>query len=170
MDKDKYPKLIKKEKIDLSNADLVDLMREVLARGGKFRFQAKGASMSPFIKAGDILTIFPVKDTKSGIGKIVACLEAQQEKLLVHRIVAKKNGAYLIKGDNSDNQSDGWFYEQSILGVVGKVERGQRTISLGLGWERWLIAFLSKKGILGRIINRLRKYQKMIKGRHKTYP
>ena len=157
MGKIKQPQLTQAANIELPNEMLVDLMMDVLARGSRFKFQAKGASMSPFIRDGDTLTIVPLEQLKPAVGRVVACINPQSQKLIVHRIVTADNTSFLIKGDNSAAQYDGWIPREKILGMVTKVERGAQQIKLGLGIERWLIAFLSKQGLLTRIINRLRR-------------
>ena len=160
MGKIKQPQLTQAANIELPNELLVDLMMDVLSRGSRFKFQAKGASMSPFIRDGDTLTIVPREQLKPAVGRVVACLKPQSQKLIVHRIIAAMDTSFLIKGDNSATKPDGWVSKEQILGMVGAVERGNREVKLGLGVERWLIATLSKQGLLTRILSRLRRIVK----------
>jgi hypothetical protein len=152
----KQPILNKKECLELPHEVLVDLMKTVFTRGGQFKFRAKGASMSPFIRDGDVLTLVPCEGRDPVVGRVIACFNPQTQKLIVHRIVAAKVGSYLIKGDNSLTQTDGWISREQIIGAVARVERMGRQVRLGLGIEGWLIAYLSKIGLLTRIISRLR--------------
>ena len=130
-------------------------MKAVLQRGGRFRFSAKGASMSPFIKDGDVLTVIPVEKGNITIGNVIACLIPHSKKLIVHRIVAKSGKNFLVKGDNSLTNVDGLISKEQILGVVARVERENRQAMAGLGIERRIIAYLSKNGLLTRIVGRI---------------
>jgi signal peptidase I len=124
-----------------------DLVKDILSQGAECRFQAKGHSMSPFIKDGDVVTISPVLRSSPGIGDVVAFIYEETGKLLIHRVVGKNGESYLTRGDNT-LQGDGLIYIANILGYVRKVERKGKRVSLGLGPERFLIAFFTRKGLL----------------------
>ncbi|HPZ09235.1 MAG TPA: S26 family signal peptidase [Candidatus Eremiobacteraeota bacterium] len=132
------------KELHLYGQDLLELLCAVLSKGAGFRFQAKGFSMSPFIKDGDVITISPVKGT---VSQIVPFIHPEGKNLRVHRIVWKTRGKFLIKGDHC-NESDGLIPEENILGHVEKIERNGKNIRFGLGKERHLIAWLSRKRIL----------------------
>jgi len=51
----------KEGELQLSGPSLVELLRSVLDKGVPFRFQAKGFCMTPFIKDGDVITVFPLE-------------------------------------------------------------------------------------------------------------
>jgi hypothetical protein len=161
MKPNKTPSLHQIDDYQLPNKVLVGLMGDVLAQGCKFKFQAKGASMSPFIRDKDNITIDPIRQVKPSMGRVVAYTCSNPQKLLVHRIVDADSTSFLLKGDNSLAQPDGWFLKEKIIGVVTRVERRGTQIKFGLGVERLLIAYLSKKGLLVRIINRLRRVIKI---------
>jgi len=59
------------------------------------RFRPWGDSMSPFLRRGDVVTIVPGK--RCHLGDIV--LVSRDESLLLHRVVAKKPGEIITKGD-----------------------------------------------------------------------
>jgi hypothetical protein len=128
----------------------VELIRSAFAKGAHFRFKVKGFSMSPFIRDDDIITLSPVCLSPAGLGKTVACLSPFNNKLLVHRVVGRKRGRYLIKGDNA--HAPDFFTDQShILGCVTAIERKNRPVSLGLGPERITIVYLSRMGVFSLI-------------------
>jgi signal peptidase I len=122
-------------------------MKAVLDRDVPFRFEARGTSMAPFIRNGDIVTVRPVRERPLRKGDVVAFAEPLTEKLYVHRIIGKTGSRYAIKGDNV-SEPDGLIPGTSIVGVVAKVERGGREISLGVGRGRALIADMSRIGAL----------------------
>ena len=131
----------------INNKDFSLLMAEVLKKGKAFRFQASGASMSPFIKSGDILTLVTANHRCIRIGDVVAFYHPHNANLTIHRIVKRCANTYLLKPDNS-LQVDGWINRDAIIGIVQSVERGERPYNLGLGWEKWWIANLSRWNLL----------------------
>jgi len=137
----------KREELSLSSQQLEKLMRGVLDKGACFRFRSKGFSMSPFIKDGDVLTIAPVQGSAPGFGDVVVFTHPNTGKLIIHRIIGKKAGSYLTKGDNA-LEGDGLISKAAILGRVTKMERNGRYISLGLGPDRFIIAFVIRTGLL----------------------
>lgn len=125
---------------------LPGLVKDILSKGAECRFQAKGHSMSPFIKDGDIVTISPLTNSSPGLGDVVAFNHPENEKLIIHRVVEKRNNDYYVRGDNL-LETDGLVQAKDILGYVNKVERDGKNVRVGLGPERFLIAFLTGKGL-----------------------
>lgn len=143
------PRIIKKEGAELfiSKRALTEILTVVLSRGVRFRFCARGFSMTPFIKDGDVITVSSLSGRTVRIGDIVAFLKPQDKGLAVHRVIGKKYGVYRIQGDNV-SRADGFVLDSCVLGFVEKVERQGKRVFLGLGPERIIIAFLSRSGIL----------------------
>ena len=133
--------------VSLSGAALTDLLQAVVSRGSLFTLQAKGFSMSPFIRDGDVVTISPLHGASPGVGDVVAFIHPTIKRVFIHRVVRKKGDSYILKGDNSP-EGDGPIRAAKILGLVTRAVRGNRRILLGLGPERLLIAFLSRKNLL----------------------
>jgi hypothetical protein len=131
----------------LTGAVIIELIEAVFAKNALFRFKAKGFSMSPFIRDGDIITLSPASLSPISLGKPVACVCPVRERLLVHRIVGRKGNYYVIKGDNA-SRPDCAVDKKRILGCVTAIERKGRPIFLGLGPERVIISFLSRIGVL----------------------
>lgn len=120
--------------------------------------------MSPFIRDGDAITVAPLTRAKPDVGKVAAFIHPQGGQLVVHRIVGKANGEFLFRGDNSYGQHDGFVQADQVLGTVTGVTRQGKKIYLGSGPERYLIAYVSRIGLLARlrswlerILRRLRK-------------
>jgi len=144
------PDTKKTREISLYSLQLIELMRAVHEKGNLFRFKAKGISMTPFIRDGDILTISPLKQ-KLQIGDVVPFIKPGFIKLIVHRIVRKRRNNYLLKGDNSWN-FDGTIHAENLLGIVSKIERGKRKIGIGFGIDKFFIAFLSRFKVLNVLL------------------
>jgi hypothetical protein len=155
----KKPTLILKRGSDLfiSGEDLLALMSVVLSTGASFRFQASGFSMNPFIKDGDTITISPASRVKPALGRVVASISPASNRLVVHRLIGRLGEAFLLQGDNSMGQADGFILPQNILGCVTRVERGGAPVFLGQGPERYLVAFFAKNGWLSGWKKRLRR-------------
>jgi hypothetical protein len=139
--------IVKGSELSLSGPALVQLLRAVLDKGAPARFQAKGFSMSPFIKNNDVVTISPLKGKRPALGVIIAFVHTETEGLCIHRIVRKKDGLYVTKGDNISDATES-VPRENILGSVAGVEREGKEVFLGLGPERYLIALLGRKSFL----------------------
>ena len=133
--------------LQLSGPDLIELLRAVLDKGAPFRFRAKGFSMSPFIKDDDVITVSPLTDDSTRYGDVVAFIRPEMKKLVIHRVVGKKGEYFHIKGDNI-TYTDELIPVANILGRVIRVERNGKEVFFGLGPERFLIAFLNRRGLL----------------------
>ncbi len=129
----------------LSAASLTALMTAVLAKGKAFRFRAKGWSMSPFIKDGDVITVAPLLGRAPRAGEIVAFLHPKTGLAAVHRVVRTSPGLFLIRGDNV-HDADGALASDRILGTVTAVVRDGRTVKGVHGRFSPVIAFLSRIG------------------------
>jgi len=116
------------------------------------KVKGHGNSMTPFLRTGEILFIRPVNlKGLIRIGDIIALTDNKEEKIIIHRVINKKNDLFQIKGDNCKN-SDGWFQKKSIIGVVSKKMKLSGKIISFKRWENLLIAFLSKTGLLNSIV------------------
>jgi signal peptidase I len=141
----------KGEELSLSRQGLEELLRSVLAKGVCCRFSVKGFSMSPFIRDGDVVTVSPLGSSALGLGDVVVFLSVRGGGPVIHRIVGKCDGSYLLKGDNLP-ELDGMVTPANILGYIKAVERKGKKISLGLGPERFLIALLTRTGLLSPML------------------
>ena len=139
--------VLKGSDLPLSGRALVELLRAVLQKGVPVRFQARGFSMAPFIKNKDLVTVSPFQGDRAGLGDILAFVHPETQGLCVHRIVRKKGDLYVTRGDNR-SENDERVPQESILGFVTGVQRDGKQVFLGLGPERFLIAFLGRRGIL----------------------
>jgi hypothetical protein len=148
--------------LSLSGPALQELLRAVLDRGIPFRLTALGFSMHPFIRDGDILTVSPKPETR--LGDVVAFCHPDTGKLVVHRIMARQPGGYLLRGDNA-TAADGLVPPEKILGLVTRVERNGKEIRLGRGPERRFIALLVRYELLQPLICWAVRLLRPLKGR-----
>lgn len=130
----------------LSGPALVEFIKAVLGKGAQFQLRAGGFSMSPFIRDGDVITISPLSGCSYRIGDIVAFVRPGTGGLCVHRLISTGNNSFLTKGDNAFSD-DGCIPAENLLGRVTKVQRDSRSVLLGIGPERKILALLTRTGI-----------------------
>jgi len=137
----------------LSGTKLLALARAVLERGASFRFRAVGTSMVPFIRSGDVLTLSPLRGRQPRVGDVIAFVHPVTGRMAVHRVVCARQAAYLLRGD-AVLEPDGWIRLEDILGRVTRIERDGRRVRLGLGVERFGIAWLRRHEALWELARR----------------
>src|ERR1700745_2966572 len=69
----------------------------LLASGLEFRFQARGRSMLPFIKDGEILHVTAIEPADVKLGDIV--LFKEQAGLKAHRVIRRGKSFFVTRGD-----------------------------------------------------------------------
>lgn len=139
---------LKGGELAVSSKELLVLMEAVLAKKRLFRFRARGWSMAPFIRDGDLITVEPLSNKKPGIGEVISFVHPQSGKLVVHRAVDIDEKGLLLQGDSLQAVSDGIVPYSLLLGRVIRIERNGEHVWIGLGLERYLIAWLSRSGML----------------------
>jgi len=87
------------------------LAAELLAAGRLVALRARGSSMAPLVRDGDVLTLAPLASTPRA-GELVAALCAG--RLIVHRVVRARPGQLELQGDALWS-ADGWFECQSLV-------------------------------------------------------
>ncbi|MFA4965750.1 MAG: S26 family signal peptidase [Thermoleophilia bacterium] len=147
----------------LDGAALRELMGAALTRGAPFRFSARGTSMEPFVHDGDVLTVVPGVRQAPGLGRVIAYLAPDPERIVVHRVVATRPAGVVARGDGA-GLADGIVRPSQVMGVVVRAERGGRTLRLGLGAERRLIALLSRWGLLVPAVDWARRWRRRWRG------
>ncbi len=103
---------------------------ELLARGAEITFVARGASMWPFLRDGDRVTVAPLS-RRPRRGDVVLTRGAALG--VVHRVIALRGDRVLTKGDALP-RTDGWRPLADVLGRVARVERRGRAVAM----PRWL--------------------------------
>ncbi len=131
----------------LTGKALVDLLQALLVRGSAIRIEARGCSMSPFIRSGDVVTVSPLRGKSPRSGDVVLFRISGSNRLVIHRVAGKINESYLIRGDNCE-EPDGLASKSDILGRICAVERNGAAVRFGLGLERRLVAFASRNNVL----------------------
>jgi RimJ/RimL family protein N-acetyltransferase len=141
-----------------SPAEFVELTGQILRNGACLRFLAKGGSMCPSIKNGDILIIEPLdgKKNQARTGDVIFYQNAQN-RIVVHRLIKKcflKNRLiFITRGDASAGEGEVVSLEQ-ITGRVKAIERNGRKIDISFGLGRLISVFYA---LASPLIIRLRR-------------
>jgi hypothetical protein len=141
--------------LTLTPEALGGILQAVLKRGDAVRFKARGLSMHPLIRDGDVLTVTPLPRGSVRVGDVVACQRPADDSVLVHRVVLIRPGGVVTRGD-AVRQADGFIPVRDVLGRVSRVERDGRAVWTGGSCERWLVAALSRRGCLLPLVTRQR--------------
>lgn len=136
----------------LTDKDFCNLFGSICHSGKRpdIRVKGFGNSMSPFLKSGETLIIRPIEiDLKNPIkiGDVVAIADNTGRRIIIHRVIDKKNNLLQIKGDNL-KISDGWFEKTKILGIVVQKEKLSGGHFSLRGWKSMFISILSKTKLL----------------------
>ena len=119
-------------KISCSPAEFAGLSAELLRLGKVVRFQARGNSMQPLLRDGDILSVSPVDFDQIRIGDVIMC-SSHSGCIVVHRVILRKNkfeqNQLLVKGDQAE-KPDGWINSSQIYGRVAAFERQGNKVAL----------------------------------------
>ena len=81
---------------------------------------------------------------KPRIGEIIAFVRPENEKLVVHRVIARHSTDAIFQGDNDLEYPEEIIPQENLLGKVTKIERNGHKVWMGLGPERYMIAWLSR--------------------------
>ena len=119
----------------LTSPDFHALAQEVLGQGGSFRFRARGRSMMPFVRPGDVLLVEPVDPARLRTGEIIL-FHQRSTSHVVHRLIrrVKRDGrlVFIAQGDNSAI-ADAPILAEQVLGRVVGIEREGRRLRLDRG-------------------------------------
>jgi len=120
------------------------LWRQSLSHAGILRFRPLGCSMAPILCNGDIVTIEARADMR--VGDIM--LADHGGGLVLHRVVARRNGRLITKGDSLDHL-DAPVTREQILGRAVARERQGKVRRLDVLAARFLgLAFSFTVGLL----------------------
>ena len=114
----------------ISDCILEEMWQEARTKGASLSFRVVSGSMSPLIKAGDLVRIARIEPSRIAIGDVVAVQEGQE--VVVHRIIARRwSGEDLLfchRGDAGVGSRT--VSAQDLIGRAYSVERGQQQIRL----------------------------------------
>jgi len=138
--------LVSRRSIECDDAEFDALAQAILEGGLTLRFRAKGVSMHPFVRNGDLLYVQAVALDRVHIGDLVL-FRIAGSKVAVHRVLRRKRFgeeiAFVVKGDRVE-RPDGIVPAENVLGVVIARERdgvkinlttpARRLVKAGIAW------------------------------------
>ena len=141
--------------VELQKEDLLQLSSDILDRGSCVRFIARGYSMHPFIKDGEVIIVKPVKIFEIMRGDVIF-YHASQE-MVAHRVIKKcrENDKIVLvtKGDSNFN-FDSPFGEKNVMGKVIAIEKPNGTIMLDCKTWRIVNYMIARHSLLSLLIYR----------------
>jgi signal peptidase I len=117
--------------------DFLHLATEILTRGEVLRFRARGGSMYPSIKNGDLVEVEPIQTSGVRLGDLVLCRYGGS-RAVVHRVIrtSTQEGVIVLvtKGDSAPLPDRPVLPEQVLGRVVAIHKRAKRVqVRSGLG-------------------------------------
>ncbi|MBA7682712.1 hypothetical protein ES703_91064 [subsurface metagenome] len=130
----------KTETLNLKRKDFASIAQGVLGRGRALRFKAKGGSMSPFIRNGDVVEAVPVKG-RINLGDVIL-YHSSCGSPVIHRVIQRNKESIITKGDSVPS-SDQPVLFRKVLGRVVAVEKNDWCIRLDRPMVRLLNILLA---------------------------
>ena len=123
--------------LTVTRDDLCEMAAQVLGQGSPFCFVARGDSMWPFVREGDLLTVLPLGDAPLRPGDVIL-YRCEGGALLAHRIIgrSRREGVWLVRGDASRGEVER-VRPDEVLGRVVSLEAEGRTRRMDTRRQRW---------------------------------
>jgi len=143
--------------VSLKHTEFAELSSAILGQGGSLRFRAHGSSMSPFIQAGDLLTVQPVEAASLRVGDVVF-YRTTGDRAVVHRVVGRRmQSGHVVLATRGDAvfAPDEPVQAEHVLGRVVSLQRGRKIIRQDAGWRRRAALLWARLSPLGPLLYRL---------------
>jgi signal peptidase I len=111
-----------------------DLAAHLLRQGASLRIKARGSSMLPFLRNGDVALVMPAAGTEIGVGDVI-CYETPPGRLFLHRVIECDRDRLVAKGDALEFRDV--IDRTRLLGKVVAVQRRGRVKRLDTRIGRW---------------------------------
>ncbi len=114
------------------------LAADILQNEMRLRFKARGGSMRPFIRDGDLVEIQRVASGALQRGDVVLC-RLENGRLVVHRVIRTGPQDVLIQGD-AFSRPDGRVAYSDVLGQVVVIWRQGKALRLNGFWMKIFVS------------------------------
>ena len=120
------------------------LRKEAIKKGHSVQTLARGYSMFPFLRKGDLLTVEPVSMDKIKRGDVVVF--EMEEKWIAHRVIKIRNGEkgleFMLQGDTCI-AFDPVVDKENFIGLVSVFTRSNSKRDLSIGvlhfWRKLIL-------------------------------
>jgi len=148
----------------VSTADFIDVGRDILERGKSLRFQARGRSMQPFIRDGDVLEVEPVEAAAVRFADVIF-YHVDKAHAVAHRVIRRslQDGlpVFIARGDAQTGRGEKVSCDQ-LLGRVSAIERnGKRKV---LGGARHKAAYIFYRTVFAFFVGARRLAAHVVSG------
>lgn len=145
---------------NVSVAEMLPVMEEILSSGGEVTFTPRGLSMWPMFRTNqDTVTL---KKANGPLKKYDVPLYKNQEgKFILHRVIRKNKDGYVMRGDNTLVNEYG-ITDDMIIGVMTSFKSRGKVYNLNeLGYKFYCVlrcnfAFVTLRRIKRKIFSILR--------------
>lgn len=100
----------------ITNHDILDLLADAVQSGAGVRIPVTGRSMGPAFASVSEIVVRPAAPPKLSIGQIVVV--QREAHWVVHRLMWRRGGCYITKGDGLGQLDRPWVAGAAIKGVV----------------------------------------------------
>jgi hypothetical protein len=125
--------------LEMGQANFAALASEILGGGSSLRFRARGVSMWPLVRDGDILEVQPPGFAALRRGDVVLC-RPRGGRLVAHRVVqiirGNSGATTIVTQGDTLAFSDAPISAEQVLGYVVAVERNGKRIKLDTHLQR----------------------------------
>jgi len=143
--------LIETRSLDCTSAVFAEVGADILGAAKGLRFQARGGSMHPMVRDGDVLLVKAVKPSMIKVPDVVLFVN-DLGYAVVHRVIRKRNHQgihwFTLQGDQA-GQIDGIFPQNQIMGKLISLERNGDTVETCEPAYRWLGFMAAVRSRLG---------------------
>lgn len=134
--------------LNLSGKAIGELVKEFMTKGKSIKFRSKGQSMHPIIKEEDLITVSPYIRKVPVSGDIIAYINPETEKMIIHRLIKITPDTFTAKGDNCLHH-DSSHDRSNILGYVSQINQKKFKSNALLSHPiKKTLIFLSSIGII----------------------
>lgn len=136
----------------ISNDEFFGHICSILSSGETVKLKVKGYSMTPvIINERDEVILAPCSICAPHKNDIVLFKNPKTGTYILHRIVGKRNGIFIIRGDGNPFGKESCRIDD-IAGVVTKIYRNSRIKSTverdSIKWRLWIVAGIIRRSLV----------------------
>lgn len=125
-----YQQEVTSRLLNCESQAFAELGKELLSKNLGIKFQARGGSMRPLVRDGEVVLVKQVNPQDVKLGDALLFV-IESGKAVLHRVIRIKKStqtrSFLMQGDHS-SRPDGWISGEHIMGKLLMIERNHKTI------------------------------------------
>lgn len=104
----------------------ISAVEQALETNETAAFLTRGASMRPLLRTHKDIVVIAKAEHPLKVGQVPLYKKDGVDKLILHRIVAIKNGEYITRGDNTYHRE--YITPDNVVGVMTAIYRGGKYV------------------------------------------